>query len=69
MIEVNKLRKSEDQMVRQAWEVPVKGERSRGRQPRRWSSCLWKRLGELGLKKEDAQDCKKGEVESRSLTP
>ena len=38
MIEVNKLRwyghvlrKSEDEVVRQAWEMPVKGERSRGR--------------------------------------
>ena len=44
VIEVNQLRwygyvlrKSEDKVVRQAWEVPVKGERSRGRQPRRWS--------------------------------
>ena len=47
VIEVNKLRwyghmlkKSEDEVVRQAWEVPVKEKRSRGRQPRRWSDGL-----------------------------
>ena len=57
VIEVNKLRwyghvlrKSEDEVVRQAWEVPVKGERSRGCQTRRWSDGLRKRLEELGLK-------------------
>ena len=52
-------RKSEDEVVRQAWEVPVKEERSRGCLSRRWSDGLWKRLEKLGLKEEDAQDCKK----------
>ena len=76
VIEVNKLRwyghmlrKSEDEVVRQAWEVPVKGERSRGCQPMRWSDGLCKRLEELGLKEEDAQDCKKWRSRIQAADP
>ena len=76
VIEVNKLRwyghmlrKSEDEVVRQAWEVPVKGERSRGRQPRRWSDGLRKRLEELDLKEEDAQDRKKWRSRIQAADP
>ena len=74
--EVNKLRwyghmlrKSEDEVVRQAWEVPVKGERSRGRQPRRWSDGFRKRLEELSLKEEDAQDRKKWRSRIQAAAP
>ena len=76
VIEVNKLRwygrmlrKSEDEVVRQTWEVPVKGERSRGRQSMRWSDGLRKRLEELGLKEEDAQDRKKWRSRIQAADP
>ena len=76
VIEVNKLRwyghmlrKSEDEVVRQAWEVPVKGERSRGCQPRRWSGGLRKRLEELSLKEEDAEDRKKWRSRIQAANP
>ena len=51
--------KVKTRLVRLAWKVPVKGEKSRGRQPRRWSDGLQKRLEEFGLKEEDAQGSKK----------
>ena len=62
------LRKSKDKVMRQAWEMPVKGERSRGHQPR-WSDGLQKRLEELGLKEEDAQDYKKWRSKIQAADP
>ena len=53
------LRKNEEEVVRQAWEVPIKGKRSKGRQLKRWKDGLRERLEELGLKEQDAQDRQK----------
>ena len=53
------LRKNEEEVVRQAWEEPIKGKRSRGRQLKRWKDKLRERLEELGLKEQDAQDKQK----------
>ena len=52
-------RKNEDEAVRQVWEEPIKGKRSRGRQLKRWKDGLRQRLEELGLKEQDAQDRQK----------
>ena len=53
------LRKNEKEVIRQAWEEPIKGKRSRGRQLKRWKDGLRERLEELGLKEQDAQDRQK----------
>ena len=49
------LRKDEEEIVRQLWEEPIKGRRSRGQQLKRWKDGLRERLQELGLKEQDAQ--------------
>ena len=43
-------------MIKQAWEEPVKGKRSRGRQLKRWKDGLSERLEELGLREQNAKD-------------
>ena len=40
------LRKDEEEIVRQLWEEPIKGRRSRGRQLKRWKDGLRERLQE-----------------------
>ena len=51
--------KNEEEVVRLAWEEPIKGKRSRRRQLKRWKDGLRERLEELGLKEQDAQDRQK----------
>ena len=50
------LRKEKEDVVKQAWEEPVRGKRSRGRQLKRWKDGLRERLEELGLREQDAKD-------------
>ena len=53
------LTKDEEEVVRQVWEEPIKGKRSRGRQLKRWKDGLRERLEELGFKEQDGQDRQK----------
>ena len=45
-------------MVKQAWEEPVRGKRSRGRQLKRWKDKLSDRFEELGLREYIYVGCK-----------
>ncbi len=42
--------------MKQAWEKPRRGKRSRGGQLKRWKDGLSERLEELGLMEQDAKD-------------
>ncbi len=50
------LRKKKEDVVKQAWEEPVRGKRSRRRQLKRWKDGLSETLEELGLREQDAKD-------------
>ena len=50
------LRKKKEDVVKQAWEKPVRGKSIRGRQLKRWKDGLSGRLEELDLREQDAND-------------
>ena len=53
------IRMDENKMVKRAWNEPVRGRRSRGRQRIRWRDGVESRMRELGLTEEDANNREK----------
>ena len=62
-------RREAEDPIRRAYEMNVKGKRSRGRQKMRWNDVIQKDLTIRELLKEDAQDRQKWKAKIRPRSP